>query len=310
MSAPEPAAPPLHLRVHYDNSVPVLVIPDDLPFAELREWVRSRVPDALAEIGGRASRLHLGDRQIQLFDVRRLVHMLRDEYGIEITGLYVRPNAVHRYAERELKLKLFQVDNDKGFAEPEPEPQPDEQLPGLAALVAALESAPEVEVEEEPEAVVEEEVVEDLEPEPLVFDPMPAQRRDVPLPDLPDEEPETDPEGGRPALTVTRTLRSGVTVRYDGDITIYGDVNPGAVVRAAGNILVLGRLRGVVHAGANGDDSAHILAFEMAPTQLRVGRHIAIATARHSGSQGFHPEVATVTDGNIIIETYRGRLRR
>jgi septum site-determining protein MinC len=309
MSAPEPAIPPLHLRVRYDDSVPVLLVPDDLPFAELREWMRSRLPEALPEIGGRASRLHLGSRPIQLFDVRRLVHMLRDEFNVEITGLYVQPKAIVRYAERELKLKLFQLGEVSPFGEPEaPEDDPaDVPMPGLADLVAALASDEEDEdeaVDEEPEEPTEEEL------EPEMFEPLPAQRRDIPLPDLPDEEPDSDPDGGRPALTVTRTLRSGVRIRYDGDVVIYGDVNAGAEVKAAGNILVLGRLRGVVHAGANGDEGAHILAFEMAPTQLRVARQIAIAPAGARSKDLFAPEIATIVDGGIVIEPYRGRLRR
>jgi septum site-determining protein MinC len=123
-----------------------------------------------------------------------------------------------------------------------------------------------------------------------------------------------DAQGGKRVLTLTRTLRSGAAVRYDGDVVIYGDVNAGAQIRAGGNVTVLGKLRGVVHAGASGaqgSDEAWILAFDLAPTQLRIGRHIAIAPDRGGrGDDTLLPEIATVFDGAIVIEPWKGRMRR
>ncbi len=307
MPAIDPVTPPLHLHVRYDDSVPVLAVPDTLPFAELREWIRSRMPDVLPDIAGRACRLHLGDRQIQLFDVRRLIHMLRDEFKVEVTGLYVRPAEVHRYAERELKLKLFLVEAEDEVG-PEPEVAEDEtSLPGLSDLLSVLEGG---ESEEDDAEEIDLPDADTDAEEPEVFEPVAAERREIPLPDLPEEEPEHDPDGGRATLTLRRTLRSGAAIRYDGDVTVFGDVNPGAQVHARGNIVVMGRLRGVVHAGSNGDDSAFILAFELSPTQLRIGKHIAIAAAHARSTDGFTPEVASVHDGAIVLEPYRGRLRR
>src|SRR5262249_18535332 len=39
-------------------------------------------------------------------------------------------------------------------------------------------------------------------------------------------------------------VRSGVILDHEGHLIVFGDVNPGAEVRATGNIVVLGRLRG------------------------------------------------------------------
>jgi septum site-determining protein MinC len=307
MTQVDPTLQPLRLCVRHEEHVPVLVVPDAMPFAELREWVRGEMPEVLPEIGGRASRLDLGRREIQLFDVRRLLHLLRDEFQVEITGLYVLPEAIHRYAERELKLKLFPVQLHGGSgATPEPSAEPSAAgLPGLDDVLAALiagNGAAEPEVEVVPPAV-------NAAIDEISFEPITAARRTIPRPDLPTEEPETDAEGGRRHLSVRRTLRSGVTVRYDGDVTVYGDVNPGAQIRAGGNVVVLGRLRGVVHAGSHGNEEAFILAFELAPTQLRIGKHIAIAPAS-AGSGEFNPEIAQVSGDTILIEPYRGRLRR
>ena len=57
---------------------------------------------------------------------------------------------------------------------------------------------------------------------------------------------------------VQNSIRSGQKEEYAGSIVICGDVNPGAEVIAGGNIMVLGTLRGVAHAGANGNKKAII----------------------------------------------------
>lgn len=67
------------------------------------------------------------------------------------------------------------------------------------------------------------------------------------------------------------TVRSGQMLEHNGDITIIGDVNPGGQVLAAGDIFVMGTLRGIAHAGCNGDANAIIGAVYFQPTQLRIG---------------------------------------
>lgn len=51
---------------------------------------------------------------------------------------------------------------------------------------------------------------------------------------------------------------------------LIGDVNPGGKVMASGNIFILGRLKGMAHAGMNGNEEAVICAATMTPTQLRI----------------------------------------
>lgn len=79
----------------------------------------------------------------------------------------------------------------------------------------------------------------------------------------------------RRTLLLKKTLRSGQSVRYNGNVVILGNVNPGAEIVATGDIIVAGSLRGVAHAGASGDDSAVIAAFSLMPTQLRIAAHVA-----------------------------------
>ena len=56
------------------------------------------------------------------------------------------------------------------------------------------------------------------------------------------------------------SLRSGQKMESEGSLVIIGDVNSGAEVIASDNIIVLGALRGLAHAGAKGNKQAIIAA--------------------------------------------------
>ena len=66
------------------------------------------------------------------------------------------------------------------------------------------------------------------------------------------------------------SLRSGQKIEYEGSIVILGDVNAGAEVLAGENIVVLGILRGMAHAGAKGNKEAIIAAASIESVQIRI----------------------------------------
>lgn len=105
-------------------------------------------------------------------------------------------------------------------------------------------------------------------------------------------------------LMIRRTVRSGQVIKHSGPVVVYGDVNDGAEIIAAGDVLVFGKLRGLVHAGAHGDDSATIGAMSLNPPQIRIGGHIA-ASPEVRGKKTRGPEIACVRDGHIVIEPWR-----
>lgn len=105
------------------------------------------------------------------------------------------------------------------------------------------------------------------------------------------------------ALFLRETLRSGRSVVHEGHVVVVGDVNPGAEVIATGNVIVWGRLRGMVHAGAAGDVMAVICALDLNPTQLRIADQIAVAP--NDSRAAPIPEQATVRDGQIVAEPWR-----
>ncbi len=75
---------------------------------------------------------------------------------------------------------------------------------------------------------------------------------------------------GVPALVVRGTCRAGEVLRLPGSAVILGNVNPGAQIIAGGDILVFGALRGLAHAGAEGDATATIVAMSAANPILRI----------------------------------------
>jgi septum site-determining protein MinC len=104
-------------------------------------------------------------------------------------------------------------------------------------------------------------------------------------------------------VLIRRTLRSGQVVQYPGHVVVIGDVNPGAEIIAGGDVVVWGKLRGIVHAGATGDDEAVVCALSLAPLQLRIGNHIARAPEGREDLPE-RPEMASVQDGEIVAEPW------
>jgi septum site-determining protein MinC len=100
-------------------------------------------------------------------------------------------------------------------------------------------------------------------------------------------------------LYLQTTVRSGVEIRHPGTVIIQGDLNPGAMAIASGNILVWGCLRGIAHAGAQGNREATIMALRMEPTQLRIAD--LVARVPQSPPAQFDAEVAYITPQGISI---------
>lgn len=100
-------------------------------------------------------------------------------------------------------------------------------------------------------------------------------------------------------LYLQMTIRSGAEIRHSGTVVVLGDINPGGIVVADGDILVWGRLRGVAHAGANGNAKCLIMALQMEPTQLRIANFVARAPANQL--EEYYPEVAYVTPDGIRL---------
>jgi septum site-determining protein MinC len=107
---------------------------------------------------------------------------------------------------------------------------------------------------------------------------------------------------GEAALFVQRTMRSGYKIVYQGHVVVLGDVNPGAEIIASGCVVVWGRLRGTVHAGAEGDQNAVVCALDLSPMQLRIASKIAITPQDQVVPK---PEIASIINDQIIAEPWQ-----
>lgn len=107
-----------------------------------------------------------------------------------------------------------------------------------------------------------------------------------------------------PTITVKKTLRSGQRIEFEGNVLIWGDINPGAEVMASGDIIVMGKLRGTAHAGMQGDRNAQIFAFQINPVQLRIADVIARGGEKLKRTKDLRPEIAKVKDQQIVVEKF------
>ena len=94
------------------------------------------------------------------------------------------------------------------------------------------------------------------------------------------------------------SLRSGQRIEEDGSLVILGDVNSGAEVIASDNIVVLGTLRGLAHAGAKGNKEAIIAAGRLDTVQMRISN---IVKEFDREKETLHKLAYAYVDGDKII---------
>lgn len=75
-------------------------------------------------------------------------------------------------------------------------------------------------------------------------------------------------------FSLATVVRSGQVINVPGDLLLVGDVNPGGSIRASGNIFILGNVKGIIHAGFDGDTKAVITGKFQYPSQIRIAGEI------------------------------------
>ncbi len=135
-------------------------------------------------------------------------------------------------------------------------------------------------------------------------------RNDMPkLPGIQPKKPLVDPkkptvDPKKPKtdqmLVINRTVRSGQEIRTESSVLICGNVNPGAQVIAGGSIDIRGTCRGLVHAGAFGNEKAVIIADRLMPVQIRIAD--LVARSPDEAEKADTPERASIKNNHIVIE--------
>lgn len=96
-------------------------------------------------------------------------------------------------------------------------------------------------------------------------------------------------------------LRSGQSIRFSGSVVVMGDVNPGAEIIADGNVMIVGTLKGMVHAGCKGRTDVFIAALKLIPVQLRIADIITYFPEDILKEKKV-PEYAHIQDDKICVE--------
>ena len=102
-------------------------------------------------------------------------------------------------------------------------------------------------------------------------------------------------------LMLKGRIRSGQKIESRKHIIIAGDVNPGAEISAGGDVIILGKLKGKVHAGMPDNENAIIFALEFNPTQIQISGITAVGANEIPGNK---VEFACVDKNKIIVQDY------
>ena len=103
-----------------------------------------------------------------------------------------------------------------------------------------------------------------------------------------------------------KDMKSGSQVSATCNVVVMGDVSSGARVVANGNVMVMGSVQGFIHAGADGNENAYAVAGNLNPKVLQIAKNIAEAPEDESYDENKQggPEIAFVSNGTIVIESY------
>ena len=83
-----------------------------------------------------------------------------------------------------------------------------------------------------------------------------------------------------------------------------GDVNPGAEVIAANDIIVWGSLKGAAHAGVPNHEDAVIAALDLSPIQARIAGYIARSPDVRPLTAAV-PELARIDRNEVVVEAWQ-----
>ncbi|MGL6107616.1 septum site-determining protein MinC [Romboutsia sp.] len=111
-------------------------------------------------------------------------------------------------------------------------------------------------------------------------------------------------------IIVMTDMKSGSQVNSTSNVVIMGNVSSGAKVVANGNVVVMGSVNGFIHAGANGNEQAYAVANNLTPKILQIADNIAEAPDddNYEEEKEACPEIAFISEGIIVIESYLPRI--
>lgn len=100
-------------------------------------------------------------------------------------------------------------------------------------------------------------------------------------------------------------IRSGMQIDYPGNVIAFGDVNPGGLITAGGNIIIFGTLKGKVHAGLDSRvKTPFIICKDMQPIQIGIRNVIAQCPSQEAKREvhDMFLQIAYLLDEQIYID--------
>ena len=109
------------------------------------------------------------------------------------------------------------------------------------------------------------------------------------------------PSGHNETFFHRGSLRGGQSINYEGSVVVLGNVNPGSMIKAHANIVVLGSLKGVVHAGYTGNTDCFVAASDFSPTQLSIADIMTYIPEEKRSLKKNNASMAYIEDRKIYI---------
>lgn len=104
-------------------------------------------------------------------------------------------------------------------------------------------------------------------------------------------------------LIVRKILRSGQSLEFNGNVILIGDVNEGAEIKVGGSLFVFGILRGNVYAGLDSDKDAIVVATNLKPKILHIGKYI--YSGENNKKRKEVASIALIENEKIVIYPYK-----
>ncbi len=106
-------------------------------------------------------------------------------------------------------------------------------------------------------------------------------------------------------IFIHRNVRSGQKIHSEGSVIVWGDVHESSEIIAGNDIIVLGKMEGIAHAGFYGNTDSIVFALNLCPGQIRIASNLSHSPSNKS-KQVF-PEFAYLSDDTICIKEYNSR---
>ncbi len=106
-------------------------------------------------------------------------------------------------------------------------------------------------------------------------------------------------------LFIHRNVRSGQKVHSEGSVIVWGDVHESSEIIAGNDIIVLGKMEGIAHAGFYGNTESIVFALNLLPGQIRIANKFSHNTSEKSKER--FPEYAYLEDETIYVKEYNSR---